>query len=106
MKLLESLSRIFTLPARQSESAYWVYVRCNLCGEVLRCRVNFRSELSPDYDQGDKPAGFYCRKVLIGEKLCFQQIEVNLKFNPRFQLVDSQVTGGELISKEEFDNAG
>jgi hypothetical protein len=49
-----------------------------------------------EYDEQGKPY-YICRKVLIGDKLCFQQIEVNFKFNEQRGLLDRQISGGEFV---------
>ena len=67
-----------------------------------RARVDLYNDLSTDYD--DPHLGFYCRKVLMGTSRCFQQIEVNLKFDEKRKLTESQVTGGQLISRGEFEH--
>jgi phage terminase large subunit GpA-like protein len=103
MGFFKKLSSMFSSAGPQDDSFYWFYVRCNRCGEKLRARVDFRNQVTPEYGNNDKATGFYCRKVLMGEGPCFQQIEVKLKFNARHKLVDSQISGGEMISKEEFE---
>jgi hypothetical protein len=105
MGFFKKFSTIFSSPAPENDTFYWFYVRCNRCGEKLRSRVDFRNQVSPEYGDKDKAIGFFCRKVLVGEKRCFQQIEVKLKFDTRHKLVDSQISGGVLITKEEFEKA-
>jgi hypothetical protein len=101
MSFFKKLVSLFPSPVLGDERAYWIYARCNRCKEVLKARVDLYNDLSTDYD--DPHLGFYCRKVLMGTSRCFQQIEVNLQFNEKRRLIDSQATGGQLISKEEFE---
>jgi hypothetical protein len=35
---------------------------------------------------------------LVGNNRCFQQIEVELKFNSSRQILEQQVTGGQFVS--------
>jgi hypothetical protein len=42
-------------------------------------------------------------RVLMGPSLCFQQIEVVLRFDANRQLVDEDVVGGETINQEYFE---
>ena len=103
MGFFEKLSKIFAPVAKEDANAIWIYVKCNRCGEKLRARVSTRSELSPDFGNSDDATSYYCRKVLIGENLCFQQIEVNLKFDTKYRLKDKQINGGEFITHEEYE---
>lgn len=103
MSFLKKISSIFSSPAPSDERAYWIYVRCNRCKEVVKGRVDLYNDLSSDYD-GDQMS-YFCRKVLMGTSRCFQQIEVSLKFDQNRRLIDSQVAGGQLISNEEFEQS-
>ena len=82
-------------------AAYWIYVRCNRCKEVLRARVDLYNDLSLDYDAPQ--AAYFCRKVLMGTSRRFQQIEVTLKIRPEPEAYRQPVTGGQLITREEYE---
>jgi len=99
MSLLKKITSIFSSPPSQGDAiAYWVTVRCNRCGEIIRSRVNLSNDLSAEYDGAR--TSYVCRKVLLGEGRCFQQIEVILKFDLNRKLVDRAISGGEFISQE------
>jgi hypothetical protein len=78
--------------------AYWITVRCNRCGEVVKGRVNLNNDLSPEYD--GETLTYTCRKVLIGEQRCFQQIEVWLKFDAGRKLMNREIRGGSFADEE------
>ena len=103
MSFFKKISSMFSSPARSDQRAYWIYARCNRCKEVVRGRVDLYNDLSIDYD-ADQPS-YYCRKVLMGTSRCFQQIEVSLKFDQNRRLTDSQITGGQLITQEEYEQS-
>ena len=100
MSFFQRLSNLLSPAGQADKYAYWIYVRCNRCGEVIRGRVDLRNELSTEYN--DKGNTFFCRKVLMGEKHCFQKVEVQLTFDKDRKLTDRQITGGEFIGEEEF----
>lgn len=98
MNFLKRLSGIFAAPARRSgASSYSFAVQCNRCGEVIRSRVNWGADLSPDYDERGNVTTYFCRKVLVGTQRCYQPIEVTLTFDSRHQLSDKQITGGKFV---------
>ena len=71
-------------------------VKCKRCGEVIHGQVNVNNEPSLEFDDQGKP--YYTRrKVLDGNQLCFQQIEVTFKFNDLRGLLDRQISGGEFV---------
>ncbi len=103
MSFLKNFGKIFSTRAPDTDRALYLYVQCNKCGEKLRARVDTYNELTPDFDGGsDQPSSYFCRKVLIGEKLCYQQIELSLKFDKNHKLVDKHIKGGKYISEDEF----
>jgi hypothetical protein len=79
------------------------YVRCARCGEKIPVRVDVRNELTPQYDEGE--GAYYVRKGVLGsgENYCFQTVEVELYFNAEKQLVSRYISGGEFITREEFE---
>ena len=86
----------------EDRNAHWEYVRCSRCGDKLRVRVDPRSELTPQYEQGD--GAYYTRKGVYGsgKNRCFQKVEVELFFNSSRQLTSRYVTGGEFITRDEY----
>jgi hypothetical protein len=95
MGLFKKLARALMPPTREGAGEYWIAVRCKRCGEVIRARVNLSNDLSPEYD--GETLTYICRKVLIGEKRCFQQVEVWLKFDASRKLIDREISGGSFV---------
>jgi hypothetical protein len=90
------LRKIFGSPSSQGDkNAYSVHVRCKRCGEEISARINLSNDLSAEYD-GERTS-YVCRKILMGEGRCFQQIEVVLKFDQNRRMVDRTISGGEFI---------
>ena len=74
------LKNIFS-PAPAHKGPYYKFsVKCKRCGEIIPGQVNVNNDPSLEFNEKGKPF-FTCRKVLVGSHLCFQQIEVNFKFN-------------------------
>lgn len=90
------LKRLFGGGTARPEKRYYVFhVKCDRCGEVIEGRVDLDNDLSLDYE-GDNTV-YFVRKVLIGDSLCFQQIEVEMKFTPNRELIERQATGGKFV---------
>jgi len=100
MSFLKKLSKLFSGGAQGDQGALWIYARCKRCGEGLRARVDLYNELSLEYE--GEEAFYVCRKVLMGEGRCFQQVEVYLKFDEGRALVDQEISGGAFILEEDF----
>ena len=98
MSLLKKITSILSPPAQGDPNAFWVNVRCKRCGEIIHSRVNLSNDLSAEYD-GARTT-YVCRKVLLGEGRCYQQIEVILKFDGNRKLVDRAISGGEFVAQD------
>ena len=81
--------------AKPEKHFYTFHVKCKRCGEIIEGRVDLDNDLSLDYE--DDREVFHVRKGLVGNNRCFQQIEVELKFDSSRQLMDQQVTGGQFV---------
>lgn len=85
--------------------AYWIYVRCDRCQEVLRTRIDLANDLSVRYDESGRIAGYFTRKTIIGSGQCFNQIESSVEFDARRQAQAHEVNGGQLITAQEYEAA-
>ena len=89
------LKSLFSGTPAKPEKRYYVFqVKCNRCGEIIEGRVDLDNDLSLEFE--DNRNVYFGRKVLVGSGHCFQQIEVELKFDSSRQLLEQQVTGGQF----------
>ncbi len=100
MGFLNSLKSIFSSSGGSAASGYWVYVRCRRCGEAIRTRINLQNDLSPNDDEG-----YTVTKTLVGDRRCFERIEVTLIFDANRRLVGQEIQRGDFISAKEFEAA-
>lgn len=101
MGLLDSLKSIFSgsgNPAK--DEGYWIYIRCRRCGEVIKTRLDLSNNLSQS-DGG----GYSVTKTLVGNRLCFERIEVTLTFDESRRLIERDISRGDFISAAEFEAA-
>ena len=86
-------------------NAFWIYVRCNACGEAIRTRVHREHDLSAECEgDSDAPESYHASKEIVGQK-CFRRIHVDLTFDRARSVTDRQITGGTFITREEYDAA-
>ena len=100
MGFLDTLKSMFTGSGASKDEAYWIYVRCRRCGEVIKTRLDLHNNLTPQ-DEG----GYIAHKTLAGSRLCFERIEVTLTFDEQRRLMDREISRGEFITAEEFEAA-
>jgi hypothetical protein len=98
MSFFKKLASLFTLPASGSPGDFYTFtIQCLRCGEHIQGRVDFRNQLSAEYDDSGRATHFFCRKVLIGQGHCFQQIEAELTFDLDHKVTDRKITGGKFV---------
>jgi hypothetical protein len=90
------LKKLFSGPAKE-ERYFTFQVKCKRCGEIIEGHADLFNETSVEYEQGGNT--YYVRKVLMGDgkNLCYQQVEVGLKFDKNRKLIEKRVEGGEFI---------
>ena len=88
---------LFNGSVHNSPSDFYTFtVKCKRCGEVIEGRVNLNNDLSVEYEGNN--AVYFGRKVLMSSNgQCFQQLEVELKFNIDRKLLERQATGGQFV---------
>jgi hypothetical protein len=75
--------------------ALWLEVRCGKCGEIIRTRVDTRSELRQDVEDGQEVR--VLDKDLLGVR-CFALLHVHAVLAADLSVVSQRVSGGELVS--------
>ena len=89
--LKKIVGRLFATPQKEY---YTFNVRCKRYGENLPGRVDVDNDLSVEYaSNGD---AYFCRKVLMGDgkNMCYQQVEVELRFNSQRKLLERKIVSG------------
>ncbi len=98
MKLFKKISNLLGGSGAGSKGGAWeIAVKCSRCGEIIRTRIDTTNELSAEYGENDHETSYHCRKVLIGKRGCYASIEVILRFDANRNLIEQQISGGELV---------
>jgi hypothetical protein len=101
MGFLAGLKRLLAAPAASGRATLPVTVRCQRCGEVITAEINLHNDLSADYGgEGGGATQYVCRKLILGNARCFQQIEVVLRFDAERRLTSRQITGGTFVEPD------
>lgn len=89
------LKKLFGSSPQTQRNDFTFTVKCKRCAEEIQGRIDLANDLSAEYE--DDKEFYYSRKVLMGEKRCFQRIEVQFKFSANKTLLDKDIFGGEFI---------
>lgn len=77
----------------------WLHYRCGRCGAPVRVRADRTSDLNRE---DDGPGVYVLRKEVMDNR-CFALMHSEVWFDSAFTVVASDVTGGSLISRAEFE---
>lgn len=99
MNLLKRLFGGAVKPSASTEDgdALIYYVKGHKCGAITRVRIDRRNDLSRDDDDN-----FFVRKVIVDGK-CYGQVEIELRFDPQYNEIGRQISGGVFVSREEWE---
>ncbi|NLM97123.1 MAG: hypothetical protein GX175_05880 [Halanaerobiaceae bacterium] len=100
MAFFDFIKNIFK-PAYNSNLLFF-YIRDRKCGEKIKLLVRKSYDIQTIYEDTDK-ADYRLNKVVICNK-CYNKINLQLDFDQAYNIINSHIDGGELISKEEFDD--
>lgn len=79
-----------------SDSGIYVYIRMRRSGEIVRLRLHPGNELSRDDD-----GRLFVRKLVMGQR-SFEQAEAQLYFDDRYNVMDADISGGELSDEASY----
>ena len=107
MGFLDALKRILgggTSSSSEGADPYglWFYFRCGRCGSVVRVRADRRNDLNRD----EEGPGTYLLRKDVMDNTCFQLMQAELWLDASYNVVSADVTGGTLISREDYEAAG
>lgn len=74
----------------------YFYVRCNKCGSKVRVRAD------KQYDLNRTDDGYIWHKTIMDSK-CFRQIPTVVHFDGDYNVVSTEIDGGEYITREEYE---
>ena len=100
MGFLNKLVKLLN-PSRPASRYFPLEVRCKRCGETITGQVDLHNDLSLEWDENGGNPRYICRKVLMGQGTCFQQVEVLLTFDTERKLKQCQVNGGTFIDETQ-----
>jgi hypothetical protein len=95
-KILDAVTGGGSGRSRDREGLY-IYVKCGRCGTPVRVRVSKYHDLQRDYDTGE----MVLRKEIMDDK-CFRLMDATVRFDPRYQVIDRKIQGGEFITEDEY----
>ena len=89
---MDFFKNLFGSSSSASPTDFYIFnVKCSRCGEIIEGRINLSNDLSLDDDN------YFVRKVAMGSGHCFQQVEIELRFDASKQLVEKQAHGGTFV---------
>lgn len=94
------LRRLFGVrgASRGDPDGLYFYIRARRTGEVIRVRLHRHNDLS----QSEDMAGYFARKVVVGQK-SFDRLEAEFHFDKDRRFLSADITGGELVDRADYE---
>jgi len=100
---MEFFRKLFSGGARRSDGdrvGLYFYVKPNGCQEIVRVRIDSNNDPS----LADDNTTYFVRKMVRGTSYqCNREAELELFFDANRRLSDQKITGGTLVTKEEYE---
>lgn len=85
---------------RESTGALVLYVRCDYCGEIVRARIDLRSDLAQEFDDG--VSGYTLRKEILGSA-CNRVMTLRMAFDRCYGIKERNIEGGKFATPQEYE---
>lgn len=97
------LRRLFSRGTRSgSDTALWLHIRCNRCGEAIQIRADQRYDVASEWlEPGDTGPAYTMHKDIVGDR-CFQRISIDIEFNTRMEITGQRIVGGTFLTPEAY----
>lgn len=84
--------------SKDDPDGLYYYFRSDRSGEVVQVRLHRFNDLSL-MDDGKT---YFSRKMVVGSK-SYERMEAEFMFDGSRRLISCEVTGGELVEREDYD---
>jgi hypothetical protein len=92
------LKRLFGGGEPQDRDAIWLYVRCDVCRQKMKLRVDRRFDLRRDFEQD----GYKLDKEIM-DGTCFSLMMARIRFDSSYRILSQELEGGSFLTREEFE---
>lgn len=94
---LESLKKLFVMPADGGSKFITFNIICDRCGEEITVRASKTSDISRLYEEeGPSGAEYLLRKEILGNK-CNNLIYITVFFGAGYSVISKEITGGKFV---------
>lgn len=100
MGFFDFLKNIFQ-PVKQNNLIH-IYLKDNKCKEKMKLLVRKSYDIQRIYEENEE-AEYRLKKVVICNN-CYNKINLQIDFDKRYNIINSQIDGGEIISEENILN--
>lgn len=82
--------------------AFYLYIECERCKDLVSVRVNRRNDLSQEFNQSSGAVTSYRYQKGIVDQKCFRPIHVTITFDSSQREEMRDIAGGRFLTREEF----
>lgn len=107
MSLWDRLRGLFGSASQDDDSdddgeAFYLYIACDRCSDLVAVRVNRRNDLSQQFNPSTGAVTSYLYQKGIVDQRCFRPIHVTLRFDSAQREEMRDIAGGRFLSRDEY----
>ena len=87
---------------RERDGAIHLYVECGRCHAVVHVRIDPRSDVMPEYGDGDDLTGYRLIKEIMDSR-CFRLMRAEIEYDARRREINRTIEGGAFITRDEYE---
>lgn len=84
--------------SNQDKTGLYFYFQCDNCGSLVRVRAD------KQYDLLNESQGYVWHKTIVDSK-CFRRMQTVIHLDRNYQVVNYDLNGGQLLSREAYEAA-
>jgi hypothetical protein len=82
--------------------AFYLYIACDRCNDIVAIRVNRRNDLSQEFNSSTGVVTSYRYQKGIVDQKCFRPIHVTITFDSNQREEMRDIAGGRFLTREEY----
>lgn len=88
-----------------SDEAFYLYIRCDRCNDLVAVRINRRNDLSQEFHPSTgEVTGYRVQKGIVDQR-CFRPIHVSMLFDPGQRELNRDIDGAEFLTRQQYQEA-
>lgn len=101
MGIISKIKSIFNFTGESKSKLIDIYIEDKKCGNQMKLLFRKSYDIQKVYEN-NREAAYEIKKVVVCDN-CYHKNELHLEFDKRYNIINQEIKGGKIITKEEFE---